>query len=410
MPASRVAAAALIALGLLPGLAPAAPRITLPPGAPSVDIPFRLVDHRPFVEVTIEGRGPYRFVFDTGGSNVLDLAVAESLGLALREPFDLPGAGDGTAPAWRTTVGRLDVGGIAIDDHEFLVFSLEPIRRAIDFERLDGLIGRELLERFVVGLDFEAGRLRVAPDQAAFDVPASARRVVIDFPLGGVPAVEGALGGRPARFAIDTGDRSALTLFVPFVEEHRLRTRLGPATHLVTGWGVGGPIPADVVRAPRVGFGGFVARDIETRLPRVRSGAFASGAVSGSVGTRFLQRFGVIFDYRARELVLWPNRRFAAPDRTDRSGSFLVRDEAGIRVASVATGSPAERSGLREGDRLVEADGVAADGLSLIELRERWAQPGAGQTRLVVERAGAGRRAIVLRLAPARTGPPVRSR
>lgn len=379
----------------------AAAAIELPPGRSHVEVPFDVLDHRVFVDATIEGRGPFRFVFDTGGANVLDHAVAESLGLVLRDRFEMTGAGDGSLPAWWTTVTRADVGGVSIRDHDFAVFSLQPIRDAIGFERLDGLIGREVLERFPVGLDFERGVMRVALDRSAFAPPESARTLPLEFIRNHMPRVAGVLAGIPATFALDTGDRSALTLFGPFVTQHGLRDRWPRSERRVTGWGVGGAILADLARVPRVELGGFGVRAIEARLPLAKGGAFASSDASASLGTRFLSRFHLVFDYRARELVLWPNARFAAPDRSDRSGAFLVRDSLGWRVRSVSPGTPAALAGLREGDLVVRVDGRDTRESSLLDQRECWAADTAVTTRLVVHH-GTLPRAVVLRLPAAR--------
>lgn len=105
-------------------------------------IPFTLIDNRIFVPVTINGRGPYQFIFDTGGANSLDPATAKDLGLELEPDGEAWGAGAARQQAWRADVTRADLGGVVIRDHEFRAVSLEAIRRAIGFRRLDGLIGR----------------------------------------------------------------------------------------------------------------------------------------------------------------------------------------------------------------------------------------------------------------------------
>lgn len=387
----------IVACMLAATTATAAATITLPAGRKHVDVPFELLDHRVFVDATIAGRGPYRFILDTGGSNVLDREVADSLRLPLRDRFALTGAGDGSLPAWWATVDSADVGGVAIGGHDFVVFSMRAIRDAIGFERLDGLIGLEVLQRYAVGLDFERGVLRVALDRSAFTPPDSARTLALEFIRGRIPRVAGTLAGLPATFALDTGDRSALTLFGPFVEANGLRERWPRAERRVTGWGVGGPILADLARVPEVQLGGFRVRDVEARLPLAAGGAFASSDASASLGTRLLSRFHLIFDYAARELVLWPNARFATPDRTDRSGCFLVRHGALLRVESVSPGGPAALADLREGDLVVRVDGRDARDVSPIELRQRWSSDDAVTTNLLVRR-GPRRQPLVLSL------------
>jgi hypothetical protein len=41
--------------------------LTFDGGKSSFTMPFELVDNRIFVSVTLEGKGPFRFILDTGG-------------------------------------------------------------------------------------------------------------------------------------------------------------------------------------------------------------------------------------------------------------------------------------------------------------------------------------------------------
>src|SRR5262249_41606097 len=51
-------------------------------GKELTSIPFDLVNHRPFIKLMVNGRGPLRFVVDTGASlSVLSDTVAANLGI-----------------------------------------------------------------------------------------------------------------------------------------------------------------------------------------------------------------------------------------------------------------------------------------------------------------------------------------
>ena len=53
-------------------------------GRSSTKVPFELINNHVNLEVMLDGKGPYRFAFDTGGVNVIDPAVASEI--AQREP------------------------------------------------------------------------------------------------------------------------------------------------------------------------------------------------------------------------------------------------------------------------------------------------------------------------------------
>lgn len=340
-------------------------------------LPFSLIDNRIIVPVTVNGQGPYEFVFDTGGSNILDLQVARELKLALDGAEAAQGAGAVSQQAWTTRVDRAAVGPVDMRSQEFTVISLEAIRRAIGFRRLDGIVGRELIDRFVIGIDYGGLTLSFVERSTWTPSPAWAGAVPLTF-VHGIPAVQATVDGISGTFIIDTGDRSSLTLFSPFVKRHALRDRHQRKMRAVTGWGVGGPIPADVVRVGRFAFGGYEVREAVTRMPTLETGAFAMSEAAGSIGTGILKRFHVVFDYRSKRMLLTPNAAYDAIDPADRSGIWLAMTEGGFKVMSVVDGSPAAVAGVRVGDIVTAVDGVQAADVSLVALRERLktSQPG----------------------------------
>src|ERR1700728_4914724 len=48
----------------------------------STSVPFKLIDGRIFVDVRVNGEGPFAFIFDTGGNAIISSKVAGRLHLA----------------------------------------------------------------------------------------------------------------------------------------------------------------------------------------------------------------------------------------------------------------------------------------------------------------------------------------
>ena len=351
--------------------------LSLPPGQRRVTLPFELIDNRLFVQAKVNGRGPLHFIFDTGGGNILDTEVARSLGLPLQDSFTMPGAGDGTLPAWRTRVDEAQVGALQMQQLPFVVLPLQALRRAIGFARLDGLIGHEVLRRFVVQLDFVKNQITLSePDQQA-NTPAGTTALPIEF-SGNLPLITGHVDGVPARMVIDSGDRSSLTLFTPFVDDHQLRQAHPRRFAALTGFGVGGPLHAEVTRVQELLLGPLPVRGVTTRMPTGRGGVFASRAAHASVGTGVLKRLDVTFDYSQRRVLLAPNAHHRQPDPVDHSGLWLSQGEGVFVVEHVSANSAASAAGLRTGDQVLAVDGQAASQILLPELRQRWAAAGPG--------------------------------
>lgn len=68
-------------------------------GRSSTTVPFELINNHVDLEVMLNGKGPYRFAFDTGGVNVIDPAVASEIGAK--------GAGAAQMGAWGRPRSRL---------------------------------------------------------------------------------------------------------------------------------------------------------------------------------------------------------------------------------------------------------------------------------------------------------------
>jgi hypothetical protein len=333
-------------------------------------LPFTLIDNRIFVPVTINGLGPYQFVFDTGGSNIVDPEVARTLGLSLKEDGEAWGAGAGRQQAWTTQVDIARVGGVEMKATAFRAVSLEAIRRAIGFRRLDGIVGQELFERFVIDIDYERSQLSFHDPKSFAAAKELGPPLRLSF-LGGIPMLDAEVDGLRGPFVLDTGDRSSLTLFVPFVERHGLRQRYSNQVHAVTGWGVGGPIPADVTRVGKLTLAGYTLPGIVTRMPVLKSGAFAMSDAAGSIGTGVFKRFRTVFDYSRKQMFLKPNGAFGDADPHDRSGLWLSLADGGFKVMSVVAGSPAQDAGIKVDDVVTAVDGAPASSIFLVDLRHR---------------------------------------
>jgi hypothetical protein len=214
-----------------------------------------------------------------------------------------------------------------------------------------------------------------------------------------LPIIRGEVDGTPVRLGLDTGDRSAFTLKSPFVEQYKLRERYAPKVEAVTGFGIGGPIRAQVVRLRSLKFGPFEIKEPVTRFSLQKAGAFAAGDVAGNVGGAILKQFAVTFDYARRRLYFEKNSSYGRRDTYDRAGLWLSggRDGRSFEVFDVVERGPAAEAGLKVGDRVVAVDGRSVESLRLIAARNELKDARRKSVRLTVQDA-AGTREVVIKL------------
>ena len=93
-------------------------------GAHAVTFPFQLVNNHIHADVTINGRGPYNFIFDTGGVNIITPQLAHELGIETEGAAQAHGAGDATMEMALAHVDEINVGGAIIKNQLFVSIDL----------------------------------------------------------------------------------------------------------------------------------------------------------------------------------------------------------------------------------------------------------------------------------------------
>jgi predicted aspartyl protease len=279
--------------------------------APATTVPFALVDNRMVIQATIDGRGPYALIVDTGSYDlVITPAVAAQLKLPTTSAGSATGAGSGSEQVSSAHLATLAIGAMRFNNQPCEVLDLSRIAHAFGFSHLDGIVGYALLRRLRVGVDMDASRLTLS----AAPIAAPVRATATPFRVNGddIITLDGAVDGLPAKFMVDTGDRTSLTLIRHFARAHDFYSRA--AMHdVITGVGIGGPIYSDVLRT-RVSVFGSTIPNVVTRASRDKGGAFANAAEDASVGMGLLKRFNIVYDYPRNRLYAWPSHYYRVPD------------------------------------------------------------------------------------------------
>ena len=342
-------------------------------------VPFRMIDNREFVDAYVNGKGPFAFVVDTGSISLITPEVAAAVGIASVDAGLSGGVGEKREPMRHAVLDRLTFGDVSLTKLPVGVGSLRAIRDAIGFARFDGIIGSDVLRRYRTRIDGIGAGVMQLSDAAAVGVALPFR--VVDDEI----VVAGSVNGIAGDFIVDTGDRSTLTLFGPFVAKHGLGSVNGVVA--VTGWGIGGPVRARVTRADFAA-GPLVGRNVVARQSLQRAGAFTDPRFAGSIGNGLLKNYAITFDYEASRLYVARSAGTPQPDTYDRSGMWLRRVAGGLEVVGTVSGGPADAAGLHAGDVIVGVDGVPAAAVDLIALRARLADPATTSVRVRVARAG----------------------
>ncbi|UCD63127.1 MAG: PDZ domain-containing protein [Candidatus Zixiibacteriota bacterium] len=259
---------------------------------------------------------------------------------------------------------------------------LEPVAG----RRIDGIIGHEFFERFVVTVDY-ANQVLTVTEPAEFDYRGNGDIIPVliennePFITAEVRHPDGNF--RKAKLKLDTGSADFIGFNGSYVQAIGL-------------------VADSQARVPALGtaVGGHTDNWV-TRLAAFRAGSFTiyspvvgysvdltRGGDAGTIGGEFFRRFKATFDYNRRRLILDANAALADRVEYDMSGVFPIADPPDFgakRVLAVTPGSAAERVGIQAGDLMTTVNGVPAGSYSICELRQLFMQPG-GEIELAINR------------------------
>jgi hypothetical protein len=280
-----------------------------PPAGQST-IPFNYVDNRIVVECNIDGQGPFAMILDTGSPSIaLTPETAAKLAVAVADAGTVTGAGNNAAKNGRATIATLSLGSLTFKNLNADVLDLTEIRTKLHFSHLDGIIGYPILKEFATFVDVDDKTITFAGTAPAAPSNATTTRF-----QGVLPEIRAVIDGIAGKVLVDSGDRSSLTLFGPFAKHNGFFGRYPSRENIVTGYGLGGPVYADVFTLPSLDVFGMHLTNVVTRASRQTGGVFAGTADSASIGTGVLKRFNIVYDYPHDTIVAWPSKYLTTPD------------------------------------------------------------------------------------------------
>ena len=330
-----------------------------------VEVPFQLRRNQPLARLTINQRGPYWFLLDTGaGGFVIDAALAIELGLR--------GVAEGTSQG---AVGRTRVVFVEADE----VFVEGGLRERDVYMGAIPLGPAEYRGLFPmalnapeIGFDFTRSRFIVdtrPPDthegfervQISMETPTRVRNARAGTDPS--PRADVQVDGRPASLILDTGANGAVFLNPDYVRRHGLwdRTeRFRPGIAI----GVAGAFRTRTVLLDSLQLGRYRFENIPAELgdpdDANRDGW---GEHDGLLGVEVLRRLDFFLKPRRDEMWLRANEHLGDIYRFDRSGMTVDWRDERVTVTSVAEGGPASRAGILAGDVVVAAPAGTVSGL-----------------------------------------------
>ena len=363
----------LLAVIAIATFAQCASEIQFPNNSASIRLPMVVRANGPYVEVKVNGRGPFVFEVDTGSmTSPLSSELASAMGLNKSDSTNQRSVEIGLANNFSVPM-LLDFASFG---------ELWPLigRRSY------GVLGYSILKHFVVEFDYEHGYLTLY-DPNRYEYSGTGTVFPASFEMGYDPQIEGKLlisGGLeiPVRFTLDTG-AGGTVVSAPIVKAHDLLkavTAKVPNAGKPKVDGVDGLVfETTTARIDALKLGDLVIARPLVALSTDTDGPFAMEDIGVNLGGNVLRRFKVIVDYPRSRVILEPNSHFHDSFAADASGLVLEADGPQFErvvVHGVVQGSPADQSGLKEGDIITAIDGESTNKYALWQIQDLLKQSG----------------------------------
>jgi Aspartyl protease/PDZ domain len=351
------------------------------------------VDGDVIVEAMLNGRGPFAFILDTGGHDILTPEAVAALGLKPVGAGTSGGAGPGTVSEQYARVDRMQIGGMTMRNQPFTVIALayDTVERGAR-PPLAGILGLELFERFAMQLNYQEKTLAFEP-LSVHQHQGGGIAVPIFF-SDDMPLLVAKIDDLAGDVGLDTGNSGSLVVQGIWANQHGLKERFTSGFPSL-GFGMGGASSNWTSRAD-FEIAGHRFERIIARYAADTKGSFSSRTESGNLGNQILANFTLDFDYGHGEI--WfepvPNR---AQKSFGRAGVSVFKERAdAFKVLAVAAGTPAADAGLKVNDEIVAVDGAPAKGLSGWDFGRATRQPLGTKVTLSIVRAGQPQTIVVI--------------
>jgi hypothetical protein len=259
-----------------------------------VTVPMQDMEGRPVIDLKINGKGPYRFILDSGAvTTVVSDELSRELSLTPPAGVQVASVGGGPPPAI-VVIHDVRIGDAVLEGMIAAVMPLGGLLKGENAPR--GVLSAANFPGYLLTYDYpgkhisiKKGALENADSKSTFQY--TDEQVL--------PTVPVRIAGHDTQVHLDTGSPFGLTLPVKFATELPLASQPKEAGRVRTG---GGEVPISIARLNgTIELGKYKLELDEVRFSDARPGP---GPASGNIGYDVLRHFVVTLDSKNRRVQL----------------------------------------------------------------------------------------------------------
>ena len=278
---------------------------------------------------------------------------------------------------------KLRLPGLTVDSLNFHINNYDILTQVYG-EKIDGIIGYSLLSRYIFNINYDSSKISIFTNGR------------MRYPRGGwlyepilrtlpvqTARIRDAITTN-SRFLFDIGAGLCIMLNKDFLEDSNFLDKKRKL-YAKEAEGVGGKVDMHLTVIKEMRMGPYRFKNIPVFVFGDTYNLTSYPYLSGIIGNDILRRFNLILNYAKREFYFMPNNHYQDPFDYAYSGLELYFVDGEIILGDVATGSPAEVAGLREGDVLIGINNLL--GANIQQLKTAL-QTAGEKVRVIVTRDG----------------------
>lgn len=377
---------AILILGIVQNSVQAQEEFVQPPSRELTKVPFdQLTGGIVILHAKLDNYpDTLNFILDTGSSGIsLDSSTVDYLGLK-PTPTDVNVRGIAGIHKVSFIYNKpLYFPNLKVDSLNFYINDYSVLS-AVYGERIDGIIGYSLFSRYIIKLDYDSMKMSICT------------RGTIRYPRGGYllkPAINmlatQSLRIRDAetmntRALYDMGAGLCMLFSRDCAEDSNFIDKRKKRV-IKEGEGLGGKIDMELFVLKELRLGPYRFRNVPSYIFDDENNVTQYPNTCGLLGNDILRRFNVILNYEKGDIYISPNSHYTESFDYSYSGLELYFINGLILAGDVAKGSPAEASGIKEGDQVLAINKNFSQNLNQFKLALQ--VPGE-KVKLIIRRDG----------------------
>jgi len=360
-------------------------------------IPFEVVGSFVIVKVKINESASLNLILDTGIRNTIitELFPGDKVTLNYSDVKDLMGLGGGQhLNALTSNYNTLKIGKLAIQQKTVYVLQEDIFNLSKRTgTKINGLIGVDLFQDYVVEIDYMSKRIRFY-EPNAFVTPKGYGMIPLTFEKNKMfvqlSVSETDSTRHNVKMLIDTG--AELNAWFQTFKDKSINIPDKNFTGTI-GQGLSGEITGKFGRLPEIFLGDYSLKKLIVSFPdsATISDIISSSDRDGTLGSQLLSRFNLFIDIPQKQFFFKPNANFKKHSTYNIAGievTQIIPFVPQVEVWHIWENSPAAVAGVKIGDLIIEINGQKAFQYGIDEIKGIFETPTRRPLNIIIQRDG----------------------